>query len=479
MKVNNSGDGQLFIGRSDELSHLEHLYERSRNELVVCALTGHRRIGKTTLINHFGNDKKSLYFFVSPKTELELIKSFRLTLKRQLDIPDYVEFGSLSAIIEYVFDNFEGMVVFDEFQNFSRVDPSIFSDIQNLVDSGKSSKILLILSGSYLGMMKEIFHHEKEPLFGRLDSEIRLGPFGIGDVFDYLSSIGFQDFEKMITIYAVFGGTPFYYALMRKLGVKGEIKDIIGEMFFNPYSLLKDEVRNILTLEFGNARDMYYSILEAISLGHYRASEIAQYMGYRTTSLSPYIKDLLHYYEYIARSVPVTARAGRRTKITRYSIIDPMMSFWFRFIYRNIGEMESGMYNYLLAKTMEEFGTYMGRRMEDIIKELLYRHQGEVLPFSMNRIGSWWTRRGDEIDLVALDDEGNNILLSEVKWRNKKADYNVVDKLLRKAEMVKGYDDYKRWFLVVSKMGFTPSALSRMGDNGILHWDSDHLMEMV
>jgi len=49
--INNHND--YFVGRNDELKHLKQLYKRSKNELIVYTLTGHRRVGKTTLINHF------------------------------------------------------------------------------------------------------------------------------------------------------------------------------------------------------------------------------------------------------------------------------------------------------------------------------------------------------------------------------------------------------------------------------------------
>lgn len=479
MNSNKSPSEPLFIGRKDELAQLERLYERSREGLIVACLSGHRRVGKTTLVNHFGRSRDSLYFFVSPKTEPELVASLLKAVKREMPVPDYIDFRNLASLLEFIFDNFEGLVTLDEFQNLARVNRSILSDIQNLVDSGKGKKILLVLCGSYVGMMKRIFHDEHEPLFGRLDAEIRLRPFGIREVMEYLAAMGFEDMEKMIALYTIFGGTPFYYALMRKLNVRGDLRDILGEMFFNPYTLLKDEVRNILTLEFGGAKDICYSILEAISLGHRRAGEIAKYTGYRSTSLSPYIADLLNYYEYISRSVPVTARSNRRTKTSRYAVTDPMMSFWFRFIYRNISEMESGMFEYLLDRTMDELPLYIGKQMEGVVGELLKARKDEILPFRPNRIGNWWNRQGKEIDLIAMDDRHKRICFVEIKWRNRKTGYNTVNDLLEKAGFVQGYNDYERYFLIVSKAGFTRSALSRIELEKMMHWNLDDVAKLL
>lgn len=123
-------------------------------------------------------NKRNLYFFVGPKTEAELIMEFLDIIRMKMEIPDYINFKDLPSVIEFIFDNFSGVVVFDEFQNFSKVKGSIFSDFQRLIDSKNNSKILFILCGSYIGMMKKIFHDNKEPLYGRRQAEIRLQPFG-------------------------------------------------------------------------------------------------------------------------------------------------------------------------------------------------------------------------------------------------------------------------------------------------------------
>ena len=48
----------MFIGRTRELAALDRLYQSDRFEFAV--IYGRRRVGKTTLINQFINDKKAL-----------------------------------------------------------------------------------------------------------------------------------------------------------------------------------------------------------------------------------------------------------------------------------------------------------------------------------------------------------------------------------------------------------------------------------
>lgn len=64
-------------------------------------------------------------------------------------------------------------IIMDEFQDFYRVNPAVFSEIQNQWDRYKDQGHLnLIVSGSIFTMMKHIFEDSKEPLFSRAQKKI-------------------------------------------------------------------------------------------------------------------------------------------------------------------------------------------------------------------------------------------------------------------------------------------------------------------
>ena len=50
----------MFVGREKEIKTLNNLYKSNKFEFVV--IYGRRRIGKTTIINHFIKDKNTIYF---------------------------------------------------------------------------------------------------------------------------------------------------------------------------------------------------------------------------------------------------------------------------------------------------------------------------------------------------------------------------------------------------------------------------------
>lgn len=62
----------MFVGRRKELVLLEDAYRSPKSELVV--IYGRRRIGKSSLVNHFGRGKS--YFFPFEAVEGETTQLF-------------------------------------------------------------------------------------------------------------------------------------------------------------------------------------------------------------------------------------------------------------------------------------------------------------------------------------------------------------------------------------------------------------------
>ena len=66
----------------------------------------------------------------------------------------------------------------DEFQDFYRVNPSIFSEMQNIWDSYKNkTRINLLVASSVNTLMNKIFKDKQQPLFGRQTGTIHVRPF--------------------------------------------------------------------------------------------------------------------------------------------------------------------------------------------------------------------------------------------------------------------------------------------------------------
>ena len=148
----------------------------------------------------------------------------------------------------------------------------------------------------------------------------------------------------------------------------------------------------------------------------------------------------------------------------RYVIDDNFFTFWFKEIYPRLEEYRSN----LRKPSYESIQAFLGKMMERFIIEII---KGKNM-FDATSIGSWWSRKGDEIDVVAINKNAKEVLFCECKWRNRKVDWGVVEELKRKEQLVDWHNKIrKEHFLVVSKSGFTKNCLEKMNNEKVLHWD--------
>lgn len=469
-----------FYNRTEELGEIGRYWEISKNQGIMLAIYGRRRVGKTELIKEAFRKKDIFYFFVKKLQKNQVIGEFSEGLAQYIKTP-LGKFDDLGKPLEILFErakNEHTVLVIDEFQNFGDIDKSAFSLFQYLWDKhAKTSKILLILIGSYVGMMKKIFFDNREPLYGRAYAKYDILPLKFGAVSEILSDLKFKDKKEIIELYSIFGGIPRYYNIIETENLRGAKPMVILDMILlKDNAILKNEVMDILAQEFGTSRRAYYSIIQAIALGKSAPSEIADAAGIEKTSLPKYLEELESEYEIIERKVPISEQNPEKSKKGRYFIKDNFFRFWFRVIYRNMSYYELGNYGYVRQKIAEQLPAFVGKSFEDIAKQSLIRLNAEKkLPFAFSKIGSWWSGAGDEIDIVAI---GNSAaLFCECKWEQKKLGFPEFNRLKEVSDMSAAeMGCCKKYYAFFSKAGFESKFSEFAEKNGILLFKADGLV---
>jgi len=111
-------------------------------------------------------------------------------------------FAALFRFVMKLSQNIPFTLIIDEFQEFVRINPSVFSEIQREWDLNKStSKLNLIISGSVFTLMRKIFEDYNEPLFGRANQQILVKPFST-EVIDFQCLITFIKVVNELTLKA-------------------------------------------------------------------------------------------------------------------------------------------------------------------------------------------------------------------------------------------------------------------------------------
>ena len=198
-----------FIGRKNEMAKLGAEYKRDSSFVVIY---GRRRVGKTTLIKEFLKDKTAFYFLATEEIESQSMKRLagvvaRTTQNNLLQKAVFTDWLELFQIIaNYVPEN-KKVLVIDEFPYLVKTNPAFSSILQNAWDEIlKDNNVMLILSGSLIGMMQKHALSYDSPLYGRRTSQIRLAPLPFTSIYA-VQNLSFTDAVEQ---YAVTGGVPKY-----------------------------------------------------------------------------------------------------------------------------------------------------------------------------------------------------------------------------------------------------------------------------
>ena len=430
-----------FYNRKSELSLLAETKAMSTNLARMTIVIGRRRIGKTSLILKSCEGSKYIYFFIARKNESLLCKEFADEIEAKLSTTLFGEIKSFSKLFEYLIIQSKTQaftLVVDEVQEFLHINPSVFSDIQNIWDKYKqSSKMNLIFSGSAYSMMKKIFENDKEPLFGRANERIHLLPFTIDVLIDVIAD-HYPSFKPkdLLSFYIITGGVAKYveHFTDKKLFT---LKKMLNEIFRNN-SLLLEEGKNILIEEFGKEYTTYFSILSLIASSKTSRTDIESILE---KNVGGYLNRLEKDYNIIKSVRPLFSKPTAR--VQKYFIEDNFLNFWFRFIYKYRSTIEIGNYKYVSEIVERDFNTYSGRFLEKYFIEKL------ALTKQYSLIGNYWeSRNKNEIDIIAVNEKEKKMLIAEVKLNS--ANINIRQLEKKSANLIYNFKDYKLEFVGLS-----------------------------
>ena len=133
------------------------------------------------------------------------------------------------------------------------------------------------------------------------------------------------------------------------------------------------------------------------------------------------------------------------------------MLFWFKFIFPNLNYIESGHAELAMKKIQANLvDSHIAYVYEDVCIEKMWElNVGDTWDFHFDKVGRWWNNN-TEIDIVALDKEGNHIIFGECKYRTGKVGADVLRELEVKSEQVAWKRGIRKsYFILFSINGFT------------------------
>lgn len=440
-----------FIGRTQELTKLKNLM--SSDDMSLAIIYGRRRVGKSELVKQAlkESDVPAVYYECKQVAEESNVKGICEVVSEVLNLPK-LGFTTIEDVTKYLFEQAKDkkmIFVLDEYPYIRENITGLDSILQSLVDKYKdSSKLTLILLGSYVDVMKSLLE-ESNPLYGRADLVIDLKQM------DYYESAMFYPAfseEDKVRIYSVFGGIPYYNRLVND---RKSVRDNLIDLIASPGARLENEVSMHLSSEISkivNANEVF----EALAQGNSKYKDI---LDKSHVSSGPTLIDVLEKLikmEVVEKKAPINDEDNK--KKAGYYICDNLSLFYYRYIFRYLSQMKimdpNVFYDKYISKDFEE--QYVPRKFEEICRQYLIRQNkaGNIDPV-IEKIGKYYyddpkNKTNGEFDVVTLDEKG--YVFYEVKFRKNPVSKSMIDEEIEQVKLT-GLNCYK--YVFFAKSGFS------------------------
>ena len=450
----------MFVGRDPELERLQQAYESERFECVV--VYGRRRIGKTTLINRFLEDKQAIFYSAIEATirgnMIALsgaISAYRNKLGVDANAPVYPDFQSAVESVFAMARTQRIVWVIDEYPFLAQADRSVSSVLQHAIDRHKDdSKLMIILCGSSMSFMERQVLDYKSPLYGRRTESIRLLPFTFDDTREFTMDL---TKEHSAVAYGLSAGVAQY---LEWLDPTDDIPDMIERKIISPSSNLFDEPYMLLQREVRKPAE-YNEMIRTIATGASRMGEIASASQMPTSQAQQYLTNMIDL-GILIKETPFGATSRSKTI---YRVQDSFFRFWYRYIPRAMSAIQARRLTPVTTMIMDDLPRFMGPVFEDISMQWLWGRGYDTLPYPILQAGRWWgsdpkTRQQEEIDIIAVGDDPESAIFCECKWRNAPVGETEYRTLQYRSQLLPYRD---RSYVLFSKSGFTDN-LKRLAE---------------
>lgn len=363
----------MFIGRNEYIDDLCALWRKSTSSLVACR--GRRRIGKSTLIEHFA--KASAEVFLSfeglpPRkgmTNRDQLENFATSLARQTNSPKLVietwhdAFFWLNRAID---DGKRTVILLDEISWLGAYDPDFPGHLKWAWDKlfHSHDRLVMVVCGSVSAWIKENIL-DNTGFAGRFSRDYVLPelPLSVCPAFwgrsaDKVSS------REMLDILSVTGGVPRYLEELDPALSSGEN---IRRLFFTPQGKLFKEFDEMFASVFGEASLTKKAVLEALAKGQRSGAELARELGMANTGrFAEHLRSLAEG-GFIASDAAVNPETGRSARIDRYRLRDNYTRFYLRCVEPRKNEIATGGYRFATVEQIAGWDSILGLAFENLV----------------------------------------------------------------------------------------------------------------
>ncbi len=418
----------VFVGRESEsaliAAQLEQVRRKGAGRFVW--MRGRRRVGKSRLVQEFCDAAGVPYCFfqaVQRPQAAALAEFGEAVAQSTLDAAEtFAEagFSTWSAALRVAAAGATrdrpAVIVIDELPYLTEFDDGFASDLQSAWDrSLERMPVLLICVGSDVRMMEELVK-ERSPLHGRPTLELALRPLELSAV---KTITGAANASDAIDRYLIVGGFPLLAAAWP---ARASIEKFLRGALVDDHPFVTTALR-IMSSEFQSALKAR-RVIEAVGHGERARVTIEQRSGVKSNTLDEALDVLIEKKRMVEKRLPYAVPL--RSKFARYTVIDPYLRFWLRFIGPYLAEISRNRGDLTLERILRDWNVYRGRAVEPVVRDSLERLLlAPAMAEKVNGttvVGSYWTRDNRvEVDLVGGDAiEPTTVgFVGSIKWHER------------------------------------------------------------
>jgi len=438
-----------FIGREKELEQLRRTARLPKASLVVCR--GQRRIGKSTLIEHFAEEFEHFYEFqgLAPRDGLEShhqLDNFGRQLAEQFRLPavqpkNWHEAFSLLARLT---EGQRALIFLDEISWMASKDVDFVGQLKIVWDTRlkKNKQLILVLCGSVSSWIDRNILGSSDFL-GRGSLSLDLRELPIDKCVEFFREVGGPSGQRMSAleksrILCVTGGVPRY---LEEIDYRSSAERNVVDLCFTRGGLLVDEFDKIFNDIFSTRAPTYRQIVATLTGGARTFSEICEALQVAPSGIfTEYLEDLAAA-GFVQRDYVYSLATGKRGKLSRYRLKDNYLRFYLKYIEPVREKIEAEIFDAEEVRSFATFDAVMGLQFQNLVLNNLPRvlREFKISPVQVLSASPYFqnkTQRQEACQIDLLIDTKYAVYVCEIKFQQR-VDISVVDEVAEKARRLK------------------------------------------
>lgn len=462
----NIEQNELFIGRKYELAYLNEFDNEVEAKILI--VHGRRRVGKTKLLEYAFKQRNLIKLEgledAEPKIQMKMVLH-QLASYFEEPLIDKIEVNSWVEVLEVIAEITKygvHTIYFEEVQWLANYSSEFISALKYAWDNffSKNPKILVILCGSSPSFMINTVIKSKA-LYNRSQYELPLKELNLIEARQFLINYSLRE---VMDAYMTMGGIPEY---LKRLKTNKSIYLTICQESFVPGAFFCHEYSRIFTSSLADNPN-YKKIIDFLSKRRFATrNEILKHLKLKSGgALTDILQDLIAC-GFIEKYTPYNLSSN--SLLARYSINDPYLQFYYKFIAPIKSQIENGDFKKSPSQAinMSQYQQWLGYSFERFCRKY-HRQIATLLGFASikYKVGSYFSRSTDKVDTgfqfdLVFDRADNVVTLCECKYVQSHVSVNVISEFEKKLELFPNKKNKTIQKVLISNNGAESSLANR------------------